>query len=62
MGPSKVFNLHESTIFIIVGLCLNGLFLAPVWINTLPQVYLNTQIKYKIVEKVNEEFDNYLAD
>jgi hypothetical protein len=46
----------------VIGLFVLGLSTAPTNVNCLPYVFLNTQVKYKIVDKVDEALDGYIAD
>ena len=61
-GPSELFNLPEKEYLIIIGLLLMGAAAVPAFIYALPNVILNTQLKYKIVEKADEKLDGYIAD
>ena len=61
-GPSKIFGLPESLLLIAIGLFLMGSTIAPIFVQTLPYVFLNTQLKYKIVEGANEKLDGYISD
>ena len=38
-----------------------GMSFGPIQVKVLPSVYILTQLKFKIVEKVNEELDNYIS-
>ena len=62
MGPSKLFGLDENLIYLQTGLVIWGLFNAPVFINILPYVYLNTQVEFNIVEKYDKKLDGIIAD
>lgn len=62
MGTSKIFGLTENLTYIMIGLFVMGASIVPAYIFCLPQVYLDTQIKYRLVEKVDEELDGYISD
>ena len=44
------------------GLFVMGMSAGLTLYNCLPNVYLNTQLKYNIVEKADNELDGYLSD
>ena len=61
LGPSKLFGFEEKLIFVQIGLFCLGAGQGPIAVKCLPNVFLNTQLKYKIVEKTDERLDNALA-
>lgn len=62
MGTSKLFSIPEEVTYICIGLFLMGTSIVPAYIYCLPQVYLDTQLKYKIVEGVDDKLDGYISD
>ena len=62
LGPSNIFNIPDYIGLIIFGMILIGFFVSIGFIQPLPDIMIETQIKFKIIGGSNPELDGILCD
>jgi hypothetical protein len=62
MGPSNLFGVPEKLYFVLIGMFINGFIVALIFVNAIPEVIECFQVKYKVIEGYDKEFDDVMND